>query len=246
MSFSTTLERLLNKMLRWFAQHDVAAIEQRTRTQYQGLGVRAQALNRETQRAVATWVLVYHEQEFNLEIWIDNLQFIDGVESVRKKSKLSTHAINVVRKNWNSAYIAAGGHARRSRREILFSEEAVFTATYSTYDESANIFDTAVRLLVAPSVSLTYFHQYHHEISLRDKRDAEILVAMHVHRSNVSIIYPHLRLSDWDTIDSLLSNPDVPKQLLYPPESINWRRLFTIVARYRLSSPQFVVFANEV
>lgn len=248
MDISVSLQKILQTMLRWFAKQDKAAIDRRTKNEFAGpCGVRVKELNRDTQRAIATWVAIYPESEFNLEIWVDTLEYVAGIEPAKKANRFATHTINVVQKDWNHTYVPLGGKAVRSRRKIWLSEEAMLKPIYSDLliDESANIASTVARLLCASRVEQSYFQRHHPNISFTDKRDAEILFAMGARRSTIPFIYERLRLSDWDIVVSLLANPDITKQLLYPPDILDFKQLFTLVTRYRLNRPSHNVFFDN-
>lgn len=239
------LGQLLKSLIQWFSGQSKQKLEEKIQRELTGPGVRAQHLKRKTGRAVTTWVVIYYNEPkpFNIEIGLDTLAYIENLPIVKKNNRLSTHAIHIVRQ-WYHTYVSPNSKTRKSLQDILLSEEAVFQLVYNKIqiDESWNIIHDVAQLLTASAISENYFVEQHPDISLRDKRTIETMLALRIDRRRMK----RLKIQDFTLVETMLKQPEVPKELLYPPALLatreDWENLITMAARRRLDAPTHVVF----
>ena len=124
-----TIVDLLKKMVRWLLGKSQPVLESLEEERIEKDGVILIRYRRKTARAYRTWRIVYKTRSFDIIIGWDTLIYIPDVPLMKKKSRLSTHLVNIYKQGFHSRYNPLRG-VNEPDIDVLLHEEVCMDAAY--------------------------------------------------------------------------------------------------------------------
>jgi hypothetical protein len=124
-----TIIDLLKKLIRWVLGKSQPVLESLEEERIEGDGVILIRYRRKTARAYRTWRIVYKTRSFDIIIGWDTLIYIPDVPLMKKKSRLSTHLVNIYKQGFHSRYNPIRG-VNEPDIDVLLTEEVCMDAAY--------------------------------------------------------------------------------------------------------------------
>jgi hypothetical protein len=106
------IKRLLRRVVRWLFRLSPNRRESLILEELVADRARAIQLNRQSDRAICTWKIIYADLRCDLNLAIDTLEYVDNLPPVERTNKLSTHLVSIIQVS----------HDSRSKQVLLSAE----------------------------------------------------------------------------------------------------------------------------